>query len=228
MIHIADTKVERRYGDFFIRQIHKFEEVGRLLPILKGVESKGIGILLAKCLSQFRERCLLFGCRTKLRRNWEKMRYLFPEVLGKNLKAAHPTLLYISTSAAGDTCVLGDILTKSPWLLRSSRFTRGSNLSCATSELHLRQPVTPVFFSFPRSTRVSRRYNKVSLNRKSSPIEIRSFFFFRESWTLLVKSNSPALHEKSDLWWISLEIIFWTYLISTLVKLSTKLWMLLL
>ena len=40
MIHIADTKVERRYGDFFIRQIHKFEEVGRLLPILKGVESK--------------------------------------------------------------------------------------------------------------------------------------------------------------------------------------------
>lgn len=28
MIHIADTKVARRYGDFFIRQIHKFEEVG--------------------------------------------------------------------------------------------------------------------------------------------------------------------------------------------------------
>ena len=27
MIHIADTKVARRYGDFFIRQIHKFEEV---------------------------------------------------------------------------------------------------------------------------------------------------------------------------------------------------------
>ena len=35
MIHIADTKVERRYGDFFIRQIHKFEEVrltGPLFP----------------------------------------------------------------------------------------------------------------------------------------------------------------------------------------------------
>lgn len=31
MIHIADTKVERRYGDFFIRQIHKFEEVGQPL-----------------------------------------------------------------------------------------------------------------------------------------------------------------------------------------------------
>ena len=31
MIHIADTKVERRYGDFFIKQIHKFEEV-RLVP----------------------------------------------------------------------------------------------------------------------------------------------------------------------------------------------------
>lgn len=29
MIHIADTKVERRYGDFFIRQIHKFDEVRR-------------------------------------------------------------------------------------------------------------------------------------------------------------------------------------------------------
>ena len=27
MIHIADTKVARRYGDFFIRQIHKCEEV---------------------------------------------------------------------------------------------------------------------------------------------------------------------------------------------------------
>uniref|UniRef100_A0A672MVQ9 Eukaryotic translation initiation factor 3, subunit 6 interacting protein n=1 Tax=Sinocyclocheilus grahami TaxID=75366 RepID=A0A672MVQ9_SINGR len=30
MIHIADTKVARRYGDFFIRQIHKFEEVHML------------------------------------------------------------------------------------------------------------------------------------------------------------------------------------------------------
>ena len=47
--------------------------------------------------------------------------------------------------------------------------------------------------------------------------------FFRERWTLLVKSNSPALHEKSDLWWVSLEIIFSTYLILTLVNLSTKL-----
>ena len=27
MIHIADTRVARRYGDFFIRQIHKLEEV---------------------------------------------------------------------------------------------------------------------------------------------------------------------------------------------------------
>lgn len=35
MIHIADTKVARRYGDFFIRQIHKFEEV-------RGVDS-GVG-----------------------------------------------------------------------------------------------------------------------------------------------------------------------------------------
>ncbi|PVD37619.1 hypothetical protein C0Q70_00215 [Pomacea canaliculata] len=31
MIHIADTKVARRYGDFFIRQIHKFDEITRTL-----------------------------------------------------------------------------------------------------------------------------------------------------------------------------------------------------
>ena len=28
MIHIADTKIARRYGDYFIRQINKIEEVG--------------------------------------------------------------------------------------------------------------------------------------------------------------------------------------------------------
>lgn len=33
MIHIADTKVARRYGDFFIRQIHKFEEVSFIIII---------------------------------------------------------------------------------------------------------------------------------------------------------------------------------------------------
>jgi len=31
MIHIADTKVARRYGDYFIRQIHKFEELNNSL-----------------------------------------------------------------------------------------------------------------------------------------------------------------------------------------------------
>ena len=31
MIHIADTKVAQRYGDYFIRQIHKFEEINRNL-----------------------------------------------------------------------------------------------------------------------------------------------------------------------------------------------------
>ncbi|KAL0601848.1 Eukaryotic translation initiation factor 3 subunit L [Plecturocebus cupreus] len=31
MIHIADTKVARCYGDFFIHQIHKFEELNRIL-----------------------------------------------------------------------------------------------------------------------------------------------------------------------------------------------------
>jgi len=35
MIHIADTKVDRRYGDFFIRQIHKFEELNRSLKAIK-------------------------------------------------------------------------------------------------------------------------------------------------------------------------------------------------
>lgn len=35
MIHIADTKVARRYGDFFIRQIHKFEEINRSLKALQ-------------------------------------------------------------------------------------------------------------------------------------------------------------------------------------------------
>jgi len=31
MIHIADTKVARRYGDFFIRQFHKFDEIMKSL-----------------------------------------------------------------------------------------------------------------------------------------------------------------------------------------------------
>lgn len=35
MIHIADTKVAQRYGDFFIRQIHKLEEVNRTLNKIK-------------------------------------------------------------------------------------------------------------------------------------------------------------------------------------------------
>ncbi|XP_060079974.1 eukaryotic translation initiation factor 3 subunit L-like isoform X1 [Ylistrum balloti] len=35
MIHIADTKVARRYGDFFIRQIHKFEEITKNLKLVK-------------------------------------------------------------------------------------------------------------------------------------------------------------------------------------------------
>ncbi|XP_014663117.1 PREDICTED: eukaryotic translation initiation factor 3 subunit L-like [Priapulus caudatus] len=34
MIHIADTKVARRYGDFFVRQILKFEELNRNLHML--------------------------------------------------------------------------------------------------------------------------------------------------------------------------------------------------
>ncbi|XP_068085412.1 eukaryotic translation initiation factor 3 subunit L [Anabrus simplex] len=35
MIHIADTKVAHRYGDFFIRKIHKFEELNHKLQLIK-------------------------------------------------------------------------------------------------------------------------------------------------------------------------------------------------
>ncbi|XP_035791229.1 eukaryotic translation initiation factor 3 subunit L [Anopheles albimanus] len=36
MIHIADTKVSHRYGDFFIRKILKFEDLNRRLHAIKG------------------------------------------------------------------------------------------------------------------------------------------------------------------------------------------------
>lgn len=35
MIHIADTKVARRYGDYFVRQIHKFEDLYRVVRNIK-------------------------------------------------------------------------------------------------------------------------------------------------------------------------------------------------
>jgi len=35
MIHIADTKVGRRYGDYFIRQIHQLDELARGLKSLR-------------------------------------------------------------------------------------------------------------------------------------------------------------------------------------------------
>ena len=41
MIHIADTKVARRYGDYFIRQIHKFEEINRVLKTQKIWKTSG-------------------------------------------------------------------------------------------------------------------------------------------------------------------------------------------
>jgi hypothetical protein len=31
MIHIADTKVERRYGQYFLRQIGKFSELQKVI-----------------------------------------------------------------------------------------------------------------------------------------------------------------------------------------------------
>jgi len=35
MVHIADTKVGQRYGDYFIRQIHIMEELHRAMKKLK-------------------------------------------------------------------------------------------------------------------------------------------------------------------------------------------------
>ena len=35
MIHVADTKVARRYGDYFLRQIHKFEDMYRQVSLLQ-------------------------------------------------------------------------------------------------------------------------------------------------------------------------------------------------
>jgi len=35
MIHVADTKVARRYGDYFIRQIHKFEDLYRAVSLMR-------------------------------------------------------------------------------------------------------------------------------------------------------------------------------------------------
>ena len=35
MIHVADTKVARRYGDYFLRQIHKFEDLYRTVSSMK-------------------------------------------------------------------------------------------------------------------------------------------------------------------------------------------------
>lgn len=31
MIHIADTKVAPRYGDYFLRQIYRFDDLYRLI-----------------------------------------------------------------------------------------------------------------------------------------------------------------------------------------------------
>jgi len=35
MIHIADTKVSHRYGDFFVRKIIKFNELNRKLKAIQ-------------------------------------------------------------------------------------------------------------------------------------------------------------------------------------------------
>lgn len=40
MIHIADTKVERRYGDFFLRQITSFEDIYQFVSTLKLQQKK--------------------------------------------------------------------------------------------------------------------------------------------------------------------------------------------
>lgn len=40
MIHIADTKVERRYGDFFLRQINSFEDMFQFVSTIKLQQQK--------------------------------------------------------------------------------------------------------------------------------------------------------------------------------------------
>jgi len=37
MVHIADTKIERGYADYFIKQIHKFEEVSLQHSVVVGI-----------------------------------------------------------------------------------------------------------------------------------------------------------------------------------------------
>ena len=50
MVHIADTKVARRYDDFFIRNIHKFDEVTSHICLHHAFLFK---IKLYKCLVLF-------------------------------------------------------------------------------------------------------------------------------------------------------------------------------
>ncbi|CAG0893852.1 unnamed protein product [Cyprideis torosa] len=58
MIHIADTKVARRYGDFFIRQIHKFEELN---TNLRALAFPAPASMQKPELKEF-ENCFAFAC----------------------------------------------------------------------------------------------------------------------------------------------------------------------
>ena len=49
MLHIADTKLARRYGDFFIKQIHKLEEVRRTRSTLEH-SNNGVFCCFCSCV----------------------------------------------------------------------------------------------------------------------------------------------------------------------------------
>ena len=55
MVHIADTKVATRFSDFFIRQIHKLNEVNSALCLISDrTESSDLFFTLAFFLSSSR------------------------------------------------------------------------------------------------------------------------------------------------------------------------------
>ena len=55
MIHIADTKIARRYGDYFIRQINKIEEVlCSPIQFLTSVELESEIVFLSVCHQKLR------------------------------------------------------------------------------------------------------------------------------------------------------------------------------
>ncbi|KAF8791922.1 Eukaryotic translation initiation factor 3 like protein [Argiope bruennichi] len=79
MIHIADTKVAIRYGDFFIRQIHKFDEMHRMISAavmgklhnFTDIE-KGMILLFRACSNSNSETTAFMKCsQSSVYNNWK-------------------------------------------------------------------------------------------------------------------------------------------------------------